>query len=215
MVTENPRENVRQKKEALYRSVILEAAEHELAEHGYEAVRIQDIAARAGISVGTLYAVFPGKWEIYVAVHTHHVGALIALGAEIVGRTRHALTALREGSVLYTRYLADHPSYLRMHLREGYAWSSSSQFRSAEQVEAWNRGIELIAALFRQAINDGDVHEGDPVLFAKLMVGMQQVQLAAWFDSAMVAAKDELTASIVTIFDRTFALPARINEGER
>jgi AcrR family transcriptional regulator len=212
MVQENARDNVRQKKEALYRSVILEAAEHELAEHGFEAVRIQDIAARAGISVGTLYAVFPGKWEIYVAVHTHHVGALISLGANIAGKLSHAVSALREGSILYTRYLADHPSYLRMHLREGYAWSSSTQFRSGEQVEAWNRGIDLVAALFAQAMRDGDVHEGDPRLFAKLMVGMQQVQLAAWADEGMSTAKEELAASVVKIFDRTFVRDAK---GER
>ncbi len=215
MVMVSPRINVQKKKEALYRSVILEAAELEFAAHGYETVRIQDIATRAGISVGTLYAVFPSKWEIYVAVHTHHVGALIALGAETAGRATRSVDALREGSVLYTRYLADHPSYLRMHVREGYAWSTSAQFKSGEQVEAWDRGMALIEALFAQAIEDGDVHPGEPRLYAKLMVGMQQVQLADWVEGGMQTDRSVLDAFVTTLFDRTFVRSCREDKGER
>lgn len=212
---ERARENVRQKKEALYRSVILEAAERELAEHGYEAVRIQEIAARAGISVGTLYGVFPGKWEIYVAVHAHHVQALIGLGAEMAKGAKSALVALREGSVMYTRYLAQHPDYLRMHLREGYAWTTSAQFRSGEQIEGWSQGIALIASLFAQAIEDGDVYEGDPKRHAKLMVGMQQVLLADWVERGMREDEASLEHEVLILFDRTFVRSRPTGEGDR
>ena len=39
---------------------ILEAAEDVFAEHGFEAAKVQQIAERARLSMGTIYSIFPG-----------------------------------------------------------------------------------------------------------------------------------------------------------
>jgi AcrR family transcriptional regulator len=64
-----PRENARRAREGLYRRLILEAAERSFAEKGFDAARIEEIAAESGLSLGTLYSVFAGKPDVMRAVH--------------------------------------------------------------------------------------------------------------------------------------------------
>ena len=47
---------------------ILAAALASFAERGFAATRLEDVAARAGISKGTLYLYFAGKEELFEAV---------------------------------------------------------------------------------------------------------------------------------------------------
>ncbi len=52
----------------LYRHHILEAAEDVFAERGFEAAKLQEISAACGLSMGTIYAIFPGKEELFRAL---------------------------------------------------------------------------------------------------------------------------------------------------
>jgi AcrR family transcriptional regulator len=63
-VAPSPREEAK----LVYRRAILEAAEHELGVRGFHAARMQDIAARAGLAVGTLYNHFEQKEDILRAL---------------------------------------------------------------------------------------------------------------------------------------------------
>ena len=51
-------------KEELYRQLILQAAQPVFAESGYDDAKIGEIAEASGISLQTLYSVFPGKAAI-------------------------------------------------------------------------------------------------------------------------------------------------------
>jgi AcrR family transcriptional regulator len=53
---------------ALFRKAILDAAEEVFAEHGFHGARIQDIAARARIAVGTVYNHFAQKDDVLKAL---------------------------------------------------------------------------------------------------------------------------------------------------
>ena len=54
----------------MYRSLVVQAAEHLFATRGYERTKIQDVAAASGLSLGTLYSVFDGKADLL----WHHQG---------------------------------------------------------------------------------------------------------------------------------------------
>lgn len=58
------------------REQVLEAAVHEFAERGYQAASTAAIARRAGISQPYIYALFPNKKELFLAVHDHVVGRI-------------------------------------------------------------------------------------------------------------------------------------------
>jgi AcrR family transcriptional regulator len=64
------------------RGQVISAAIAEFAEQGYQAASTAAIARRAGISQPYIYALFPSKQDLFIAVHD-----------EVVGRIRRAFTA--------------------------------------------------------------------------------------------------------------------------
>src|SRR6185437_214212 len=58
----------REEARALFRNAILDAAEAVFAERGFHGARIQDIAERARIAVGTVYNHFAHKDEVLAAL---------------------------------------------------------------------------------------------------------------------------------------------------
>ena len=63
---------------------LLDAALDLFVERGFAATRSEDVAARAGVSKGTLYLYYPSKEELLKAVIRHNVVNQIAEGSEIV-----------------------------------------------------------------------------------------------------------------------------------
>jgi AcrR family transcriptional regulator len=57
---------------------ILDAALAEFAARGFAAARMDDIAARAGVTKGTLYLYFPSKQELFKSLVRESIGAAIA-----------------------------------------------------------------------------------------------------------------------------------------
>jgi TetR/AcrR family transcriptional regulator len=63
---------------------LLDAALDLFVERGFAATRSEDVAARAGVSKGTLYLYYPSKEELLKAVIRHNVVNQIAEGGEII-----------------------------------------------------------------------------------------------------------------------------------
>ena len=60
---------LRERQKQVRREAIFEAAATLFAERGYTATGMEDIAARAGVSVPTVYAYFPAKADLMVAIY--------------------------------------------------------------------------------------------------------------------------------------------------
>lgn len=180
----------------MYRSLIVDAAEKLFAHRGYERTKIQDIAAESGLSLGTLYSVFHGKGAIYDAVQSDRLGEVFLLAGQAMGSDERAADRLLRGNRSFIRWLTEHPDFLRIHLDGSAAWATNPGDVGEAQVEAWHRGIELIASVCEQAIADGEMHEEDPTLAARLMVATQQVFMSAWVDSGMKEDAESLADRI-------------------
>jgi AcrR family transcriptional regulator len=63
---------------------LLDAALDLFVERGFAATRSEDVAARAGVSKGTLYLYYPSKEELLKEVIRHHVINQITEGAQII-----------------------------------------------------------------------------------------------------------------------------------
>ncbi|MGY2050007.1 TetR/AcrR family transcriptional regulator [Methylobacterium sp. JK268] len=61
------RRGTRQRRKEERPGEILEAAFEEFAQNGFAATRLDDVAARAGITKGTIYVYFPSKEDLFVA----------------------------------------------------------------------------------------------------------------------------------------------------
>ena len=64
------------------RTALLDAASQVFVERGVQAP-IRDIAARAGVGVGTVYRHFPDRAELVIAVYRHQIDECVALAEEL------------------------------------------------------------------------------------------------------------------------------------
>jgi AcrR family transcriptional regulator len=175
-------ESLRDRKRELYREAILDAAERVFGEEGYEATKVQRVAAEAGVSLTTLYSVLRSKWEIYRAVHRRRLSEVMSLTQGVLQKDMSSLDTLIAGTRMQLAFFMERRDFTKMQLKEVTAWSTIELLRSPEQVEALGVGLDLFAGLLRQCIKDGFLIDDDPELMARMMIAAQQVRLAMWMD---------------------------------
>jgi AcrR family transcriptional regulator len=89
------------------RDQVILAALREFAEQGYQAASTAAIARRAGISQPYIYALFPNKQELFVAVHDHVINRIrLAFSEAVKGATSPEDAMHRMGST-YPGLIAD------------------------------------------------------------------------------------------------------------
>jgi AcrR family transcriptional regulator len=214
------RDAVKRAKADAYRRVISDAAQKVFAEHGFDAAKIQDIAQGAGLSLGTLYTVFPGKAEIYSAIQREHGQAVLLEISSSVARVHGELEAALAGIDAYVRCLVARPHYLRMLLREGLSWTQRSWLRTSEEIVTWERGMTLAVSLLRAGIERGFFYaDNPPDVLLKMIIAAQQVQLADWLERGAASHEVEgLILRMQTHFRRAFVqMPeeARVSDHAR
>lgn len=205
---------LRDARAAMYNELIVDAAMRVFAREGYEETKVQQIAKEAGMSLGTLYEVFPGKIEIWRAIHERHLEALFQAALTAMGRndTGDVIDHLLVGLGGYLGYLVANPDYLRLHLQDGSAWALGTGLRSKVQVEAWERGKGLMAELLARGVREGVLVDEDPDLLAQIMIGMHQVRLAHWIKGGMKVAPALVVAQIQAHTIRAFATPSIVSK---
>jgi AcrR family transcriptional regulator len=185
-------ESLRDRKRELYREAILDAAERVFGEEGYEATKVQRIAAEAGVSLTTLYGVLDSKWEIYRAVHRRRLSEVMSLVPGIVRDDMSALDIVIAGTRMQLAFFMKRRDFTKMQLKEVTAWSTIGLLRSPEQIEALGAGLDLFANLFRRGIEEGYFIDDDPQLMARMAIASQQVRLAMWMDRGCKEDPDEV-----------------------
>ncbi|GAA3142294.1 TetR/AcrR family transcriptional regulator [Nonomuraea roseoviolacea] len=170
------------------REALVRAGREAFDEHGYDAVRVDDVCARAGVSHGTFYTYFPSKEVLFREVATAVVGEMFA--ASVVGPAA--------SGDPYARIEAANRLYLR-------AWSANSRLvRMLEQAAAEEglrelllelrevfvrRGADGLRRLQEQGLADPAL---DPRLTAIMLGGMVEHFARVWLDLGEPA--DERTA---------------------
>jgi AcrR family transcriptional regulator len=186
----------------VYRKLIVEAAESVFAEHGKDAAKMQQIAATAGISVGVLYEVFPGKDALLEAVHEDR-GQELILEAAAVADGRTPLATLEAGCDLLVRFFESHPAYLRLHLRDGITWSHPELGAGLDR-STWQAGLDMMAAALEAGRDDGTLVDDDPRASARVLMALCQVCLADWLLGQPRVPADAVIERLTELVRRTF-----------
>lgn len=192
-------------REALNRSHILETAESVFAEHGYAATRMQDIAKVAGMSLNTLYQSYPGKAELHRAI-------LVARDEQMFNAVLDSGHALPPASIedllrlmqVHLRFLLEHPDYLKMQLQEGRAWYHSAARPSDAEQALWERGLQMMAAVFEHGMGQGWFFPQDAQEQARMMLALQQARLSNWMAAGMVESHESVIKKALADFVRQF-----------
>ncbi len=158
----------------MYRDLVLESAERVFARHGYHTSKMQDIAAEAGISLNTLYTTFPGKSEIFEAMHESRGTAFLSRIQNALAELSPARDAMERAVLAFVDFLVQHTDYFRVDLREGRSWAIGDVEASPSFRVAFNRWRELMC----RGIEEGVFFDEDPELMATTAFGIMQVQLA-------------------------------------
>jgi AcrR family transcriptional regulator len=199
-----PKGRAHEAKKQAYQRLALAAGERVFAKRGYDGAKMQDVATETGVALATLYGAYPSKEALYDAIHRLRGRALLERAASAASGASRAWEAVLAGVEAYVDFLVEHTDYLRIHLHESQPWALDPRFVCAEQKRQWRQGLELTVSTFRQAMNDGDVREGDAELFARLMIASHQVFLVAWVEGGMKEPKATLVARIREHMTRAF-----------
>ena len=146
------------------------------AQHGFEAVTIDEIAKEAGISARTFFRYFPAKEDIVLELGSRLQDRLLAALAQ---RPVHegAVEALRRAYVATSTV----PSQERARvLRIGRVLASSPTLRSASYGRPWANGAPLVAAVAeRMGAGPADPR---PRIIAAAMAAVATTEWHAWVD---------------------------------
>ncbi len=198
------RDAVRQARNEVYRRHILEAAERVFAESGFEAAKLQQISRLAGLSMGTIYGVFPGKTELLEALLEERGREILALATAAVEQARDPLAALDGLIRAYIDYFVEHPHFLRMHLRQGTSWVISPVSGANGRAAIWNEIHALQAKVFADGIAAGVFVDENPSFLAKTFSAMDQVLLSDWESQGMKEQPAKLVERLQAMAARSF-----------
>jgi AcrR family transcriptional regulator len=195
-------DKARQARTDLYREHILEAAEKVFAERGFDSAKLQDISALAGVSMGTIYAVFPGKEELFRAILDTRGQELLQVARDGVRGHDDPRAALDHLIEAYIDYFVTHPHFLRMHLRLGTSWVLGPATSSPGQVQLWSKIHALQAELMRRGIAARVFVKDDPAFLSKVFSALDQVLLADWVAGGMKTDRTHLVARMRVLVGR-------------
>lgn len=201
------RERVKEERKSVYRRAISEAAERVFASKGADGSRMQEIAAEAGISLGTLYGVIDGKDNLVHEIHRIRMREFLdcirqARDAHEDTLTRH-LAVLRDGA----RYFLERPQFLKMCCRDGYGWAQ--RLPDAAGGDLWDEGASIPGDLFARGIAEGLYVDEDPVLLARKMLALKQVELTHWVESGLDTDHEAVLDRLERQFVRAFCVHDR------
>jgi AcrR family transcriptional regulator len=149
---------------------ILDAALAVFAEKGFAATRLDDVAAKAGITKGTIYLYFDSKQALFEALARQSIGAQIdmitARLAQFPGSSAELLRFVLStmGSFAIT---SDRVVLPRLVLAEAANFPELAEFWRREVVE---RGIALMSGIIRRGIERGEFRDIDLQHAARLCV---------------------------------------------
>lgn len=163
------------------RNTLLNAAVSEIAERGYEHARLVDIAARAGLTVGSIYTWFKDKRDLFSAALQFAITTQQSKNAELLDELKKNESLRIESTPWLLAIAALNP------FDSNSAQPSASQKLLIEALKVSWRDEEmksivqpLLIAFFEQyrdvieaAQNSGDIHENvDTEILARVMMAM-------------------------------------------
>jgi AcrR family transcriptional regulator len=184
---------------ALFRNAILDAAEAVFAERGFHGARIQDIAEKARIAVGTVYNHFAQKDDVLSALLEERTEAMLA------ALSASGATAPSFGELLRVRvarmlaYVEEHRAFFAIATEHGLFAGSATP--GAPPATKRLRHVERFRAVFRAFVQEG-IASGDlEPLGADALARFLGGTIRAFLLSSLVEENADVQAHAATIVD--------------
>ncbi|MEV7420884.1 TetR/AcrR family transcriptional regulator [Streptomyces sp. NPDC089919] len=167
---------------AATRQKLYEAAVTLIAEQGFSATTVDEIAERAGVAKGTVYYNFASKTVLFEELLRHGVGLLTASLRTAAEETRErggtsveALDAMiRAGLVFIDAY----PAFTQLYVAE--LWRTNRSWQPTLMVVR-GEAVAVVESVLREGVEAGELSgEIDVQLTAAALVGMVLVAALDW-----------------------------------
>ncbi|MFD9630965.1 TetR/AcrR family transcriptional regulator [Streptomyces violascens] len=131
---------------------LLDAAAAVFVTSGVDAP-IREIAARAGVGMGTIYRHFPTRADLVVAVYRHQVEACAEAGPSLLADGGSPLAALRQWVGLFVDFLVT---------KHGLAKAMQSDSSGFDALHAYflDRLVPVCAEMLDAAVDSGEIRPG-------------------------------------------------------
>jgi AcrR family transcriptional regulator len=140
------------------------------AEHGYEAARLEDMAARAGVAKGTLYLYFKDKEALFEALVRGAVSPMLdKVGEFSAAPGMKATDVLQFFFAMFRQEVlgTNRKLLLRLIISEGPRFPSLAEFYYREVV---SKGLQLVRGVARNGVANGEFASDAVARFPQLLV---------------------------------------------
>ena len=135
---------------------LLDAALALFVEKGFAASKAEDVAARAGVSKGTLYLYYPSKEELLKAVIAHHLNERITSGAAKAASYQGSASDLLQTTLIdWWSQIYDSPAsgVFKLMIAEARSFPEIARFYQREVVD---RAHHLLGEVLRRGMAAGE-----------------------------------------------------------
>ncbi len=192
---------------ALRRSHVLDAAAAEFAEKGFDGAQVAEIASRAEVSLGTVYAMFEAKEGLFQAVIENAAESIretVRAKVEGIPDPQERLLALIDS--LFACF-SENQDLLRIYARatHGLPWRIRQSMGDRTQAifasfSGWVRGLT------QEAAASGPLQGIDPEALALTLIGSVTTAAAAAAEGTSQRGLDALAGDVRRIFERLFGV---------
>lgn len=162
------RASVRDQARGLFRDALLVAAEAEFADKGFHAARIQDIATRAGVAVGTLYNHFEQKDELLRAILDNRKVELFEQTARRPDDPQDFEGELRTYYGRVFDYLAKHRAFYAVAREAGFFGAEPTTPSTMRIAQQFRHRLE---AILRRGLDERAIAGADEKFLARMLAG--------------------------------------------
>jgi AcrR family transcriptional regulator len=187
------------------RRKLLEAAEAVFAELGYHDASIVKLTEAAGVGQGTFYLYFASKKDVFdeLVVDLNHRVRQAMTEAASHGATRAEMERL--GFAAFFRFTAEHPALYRIIRQAEFVSPETLQLHYERLTSGYVTGL-------RQAMEAGEIAEGDPELLAWALMGIGELVGMRWI---LWADRDELSPEMLEELGRIITRTLGTGNGGR
>ncbi|MBX6766228.1 MAG: TetR/AcrR family transcriptional regulator [Actinomadura rubrobrunea] len=188
------------------RERLFTAAVELIAEHGFTATTVDQIAERAGVAKGTVYYNFGSKAALFSALLDYGVDRLGGCLREAAAG-RPPLAALEAVVGAELAFIGEHESFARLLIAE--AWRSGGGAWHQAALLIRERAIEVVADVLRAAVAAGDLRADlDVETAAAAVFGMVLTVALHWRTLEPGRPLEDVHATLMDLLRGRIAGPA-------
>lgn len=164
------------------RQRLYEAAVTLIAEQGFSATTVDEIAERAGVAKGTIYYNFASKNDLFEELLRHGVGLLTGslrdAGDAVAARGGGRVDALHAMIRAGLEFIACHPCFIQLYVAE--VWRTNRAWRQT-LTGVRREAVAVVERVLDEAVAAGELGEDiDVPLTAAALFGMVLVAALDW-----------------------------------